>query len=63
MCIRDRSYEDLGKEDYTEDSWNTFEAKVKEAEGLLANGGASAAEVNEMIASLKDLKHYCPTFS
>ena len=51
-----KSYEDLVKEDYTEDSWNTFEAKVKEAEGLLANGGASAAEVNEMIASLKDLK-------
>lgn len=51
-----KSYEDLVKEDYTEDSWNTFEAKVKEAEGLLANGGASVAEVNEMITSLKDLK-------
>lgn len=51
-----KSYEDLVKEDYTEDSWNTFEAKVNEAEGLLANGGASAAEVNEMITSLKDLK-------
>lgn len=51
-----KSYEDLVKEDYTEDSWSAFEAKMKEAEGLLANGGASAAEVNEMIASLKDLK-------
>ena len=29
-----KSYEDLVKEDYTEDSWNTFEAKVKEAEGI-----------------------------
>ena len=51
-----KSYEDLVKEDYTEDSWSAFEAKMKEAEGLLANGGVSAAEVNEMIASLKDLK-------
>lgn len=51
-----QSYEQLKKEEYTEESWNVFDAKRKEANDLLTSGKASAVEVKEMIASLKDLR-------